>query len=66
MASVKAFGGAMDTMEISSGNFNDAIKKATSLGPAFNSSTMTLFNTVAMLSSQFDISDDAAFGLGKG
>ncbi|EPB5101778.1 phage tail protein, partial [Salmonella enterica subsp. enterica serovar Cerro] len=59
------FGGAMDTMEISSGNFNDAIKKATSLGPAFNSSTMTLFNTVAMLSSQFDISDDAAFGLGK-
>ncbi|ETC74147.1 hypothetical protein SEEC5569_19870, partial [Salmonella enterica subsp. enterica serovar Cerro str. 5569] len=65
VASVKAFGGAMDTMEISSGNFNDAIKKATSLGPAFNSSTMTLFNTVAMLSSQFDISDDAAFGLGK-
>ncbi|EJA0768423.1 phage tail protein [Salmonella enterica] len=65
VASVKAFGGAMDTMEISSGNFNDAIKKATSLGPAFNSSTMTLINTVAMLSSQFDISDDAAFGLGK-
>ncbi|HAG3459311.1 TPA: phage tail protein [Salmonella enterica] len=65
VASVKDFGGAMDTMEISSGNFNDAIKKATSLGPAFNSSTMTLINTVAMLSSQFDISDDAAFGLGK-
>ncbi len=65
VARVKAFGGAMDTMEISSGNFNDAIKKATSLGPAFNSSTMTLINTVAMLSSQFDISDDAAFGLGK-
>ncbi|ECY0605083.1 phage tail protein [Salmonella enterica] len=65
VASVKAFGGAMDTMEISSGNFNDAIKKATSLGPEFNSSTMTLINTVAMLSSQFDISDDAAFGLGK-
>ncbi|EAS0448465.1 phage tail protein [Salmonella enterica] len=65
VASVKAFGGALDTMEISSGNFNDAIKKATSLGPEFNSSTMTLINTVAMLSSQFDISDDAAFGLGK-
>lgn len=65
VASVKAFGGAMDTMEISASNFNDAIKQATSLGPAFNSSTMTLVNTVAMLSSQFDISDDAAFGLGK-
>lgn len=65
VANVKAFGGAMDLMEISASNFNDAIKQATSLGPAFNSSTMTLVNTVAMLSSQFDISDDAAFGLGK-
>ncbi|QQW40992.1 hypothetical protein JJL14_12075 [Enterobacter hormaechei] len=65
VANVKAFGGAMDIMEISASNFNDAIKQATSLGPAFNSSTMTLVNTVAMLSSQFDISDDAAFGLGK-
>ncbi|HIF2613484.1 TPA: phage tail protein [Salmonella enterica] len=65
VANVKAFGGAMDLMEISSSNFNDAIKQATSLGPTFNSSTMTLINTVAMLSSQFDISDDAAFGLGK-
>lgn len=65
VANVKAFGGAMDLMEMSASNFNDAIKQATSLGPAFNSSTMTLVNTVAMLSSQFDISDDAAFGLGK-
>ncbi|HGB0611923.1 TPA: hypothetical protein ACIT3S_000032 [Salmonella enterica subsp. enterica serovar Virchow] len=65
VASVKAFGGAMDTMEISADNFNDAIKQATSLGPSFNSSTLTLINTVAMLSSQFDISDDAAYGLGK-
>lgn len=65
VASVKAFGGAMDTMEISADNFNDAIKQATSLGPSFNSSTLTLVNTVAMLSSQFDISDDAAYGLGK-
>ncbi|EHM3464258.1 phage tail protein [Salmonella enterica subsp. enterica serovar Carrau] len=65
VANVKAFGGAMDLMEISTSDFNDAIKQATSLGPAFNSSTMTLVNTVAMLSSQFDISDDAAFGLGK-
>ncbi|EDW0818499.1 phage tail protein [Salmonella enterica subsp. enterica] len=65
VANVKAFGGAMDLMEISASNFNDAIKQATSLGPAFNSSTMTLINTVAMLSGQFDISDDAAFGLGK-
>lgn len=64
-ANVKAFGGAMSLMEISTSDFNDAIKQATSLGPAFNSSTMTLVNTVAMLSSQFDISDDAAFGLGK-
>lgn len=65
VASVKAFGGAMDTMEISADNFNDAIKQATSLGPSFNSATLTLVNTVAMLSSQFDISDDAAYGLGK-
>ncbi|EFP1691530.1 phage tail protein [Salmonella enterica subsp. enterica serovar Thompson] len=65
VASVKAFGGAMDTMEISADNFNDAIKQATSLGPSFKSSTLTLVNTVAMLSSQFDISDDAAYGLGK-
>lgn len=65
MASVKAFGSAMDTMEISADNFNDAIKQATSLGPSFNSATLTLVNTVAMLSSQFDISDDAAYGLGK-
>ncbi|EGL4945586.1 hypothetical protein IQ598_002390 [Salmonella enterica] len=65
VASVKAFGGAMDTMEISADSFNDAIKQATSLGPSFNSSTLTLVNTVAMLSSQFDISDDAAYGLGK-
>ncbi|EFT1410401.1 phage tail protein [Salmonella enterica] len=65
VANVKAFGGAMSLMEISTSDFNDAIKQATSLGPAFNSSTMTLVNTVAMLSSQFDISDDAAFGLGK-
>lgn len=65
VASVKAFGGAMDTMEISANNFNYAIKQATSLGPSFKSSTLTLVNTVAMLSSQFDISDDAAYGLGK-
>ena len=65
VASVKAFGGAMDTMEISTDNFNDAIKQATSLGTSFNSATLTLVNTVAMLSSQFDISDDAAYGLGK-
>lgn len=65
VASVKAFGSAMDTMEISADNFNDAIKQATSLGPSFNSATLTLVNTVAMLSSQFDISDDAAYGLGK-
>ncbi len=65
VASVKAFGGAMDTMEISADNFNDAINQATSLGPSFNSATLTLVNTVAMLSSQFDISDDAAYGLGK-
>ncbi|EJO8135305.1 phage tail protein [Salmonella enterica] len=65
VANVKAFGGAMSLMEISTSDFNDAIKQETSLGPAFNSSTMTLVNTVAMLSSQFDISDDAAFGLGK-
>lgn len=65
VASVKAFGGAMDTMEISADNFNDAIKQATSLGPSFNSATLTLVNTVAMLSSQFDISDNAAYGLGK-
>lgn len=64
-ASVKLFGEAMDTLNISTDNFSDAMKQASKVGIGTNSMAMTLNNTVAMLADQFGIGDQQAFSLAK-
>ncbi|HDS4884067.1 TPA: phage tail protein [Klebsiella aerogenes] len=65
VASVKAAGNAISTLEISATNYNEAMKQANEAGPAYNSTILTLSNTVEMLSSKFDISRQSSFELVK-
>lgn len=65
VASVKAAGSAISTLEISATDYNEAIKQANEAGPAYNSTILTLSNTVEMLSSKFDISRQSSFELVK-
>ncbi|SAU37328.1 phage tail length tape-measure protein 1 [Klebsiella pneumoniae] len=65
VASVKAAGGAISTLEINATDYNEAIKQANEAGPAYNSTILTLSNTVEMLSSKFDISRQSSFELVK-
>lgn len=65
VASVKAAGSAISTLEISATDYNEAIKQASEAGPAYNSTILTLSNTVEMLSSKFDISRQSSFELVK-
>lgn len=64
-ASVKLFGEAMDTLNISTDNFSDAMQQASKVGLGTNSMAMTINNTVAMLSDQFGITTEQAFSLAK-
>lgn len=65
VASVTAAGNALETLNIKSDNFRDAITQANDAGTAFRSSTQTLLSTVDMMASKFDISEQAAFTLVK-
>lgn len=65
VASVKAAGNAISTLEISATDYNEAMKQANEAGPAYNSTILTLSNTVEMLSSKFDISRQSSFELVK-
>ncbi|HBT0597395.1 phage tail protein [Klebsiella pneumoniae] len=65
VASVKAAGNAISTLEISTADYNEAMKQANEAGPAYNSTILTLSNTVEMLSSKFDISRQSSFELVK-
>lgn len=65
VASVKAAGSAISTLEINATDYNEAIKQANEAGPAYNSTILTLSNTVEMLSSKFDISRQSSFELVK-
>lgn len=65
VASVKAAGSAISTLEIHANDYNEAIKQANEAGPAYNSTILTLSNTVEMLSSKFDISRQSSFELVK-
>lgn len=65
VASVTALGGALDTLHITTTNFNDAISQASAAGVAFQSSTNTVITTVGMLSDQLGITDQQAFELAK-
>lgn len=65
VASVTAAGSAISTLEISATDYNEAIKQASEAGPAYNSTILTLSNTVEMLSSKFDISRQSSFELVK-
>lgn len=64
-ASVKALGEVVDTLSISTDSFREAFKQASAVGLGVNNMANTLNATVAMLSDEFEISDDAAFGLAK-
>lgn len=64
-ASVKALGEVVDTLSISTDSFRDAFKQASAVGLGVNNMANTLNATVSMLSDEFEISDDAAFGLAK-
>ncbi|UQY45307.1 phage tail protein [Mixta hanseatica] len=65
VASVTAAGNALDTLNIKTDNFRDAISQAEGAGTAFRSSTQTLLSTVDMMASKFDISEQSAFTLVK-
>ncbi len=65
VASVKAAGNAISTLEISASDYNEAMKQANEAGPSYNSTILTLSNTVEMLSSKFDISRQSSFELVK-
>lgn len=65
VASVTAAGNALDTLNIKTDNFKDAISQAEGAGTAFRSSTQTLLSTVDMMADKFDISEQAAFTLVK-
>lgn len=65
VASVTAAGNALETLNIKSDNFREAIAQANDAGTAFRSSTQTLLSTVDMMASKFDISEQAAFTLVK-
>ena len=65
VASVKAAGSAISTLEISASDYNEAMKQANEAGPSYNSTILTLSNTVEMLSSKFDISRQSSFELVK-
>nr|WP_315299922.1 phage tail protein [Raoultella terrigena] len=65
VASVKAAGNAISTLEISAADYNEAMKQANEAGPTYNSTILTLSNTVEMLSSKFDISRQSSFELVK-
>lgn len=65
VANVKAAGNAISTLEISATDYNEAMKQANEAGPAYNSTILTLSNTVEMLSSKFDISRQSSFELVK-
>ncbi|EPY4759121.1 phage tail protein [Klebsiella pneumoniae] len=65
VASVKAAGSAISTLEINATDYNEAIKQANEAGPEYNSTILTLSNTVEMLSSKFDISRQSSFELVK-
>lgn len=62
-ASVVALGEVVDTLGISTDNYREAFTQASRVGTGFNNMANTLNATVSMLGDQFDISDDAAFGL---
>ncbi|WP_145055551.1 phage tail tape measure protein [Mixta calida] len=65
VASVTAAGNALDTLNIKTDNFRDAISQAEGAGTAFRSSTQTILSTVDMMADKFDISEQAAFTLVK-
>ncbi|MEQ4950289.1 phage tail protein [Klebsiella oxytoca] len=65
VANVKAAGNAISTLEISATDYNEAMNQANEAGPAYNSTILTLSNTVEMLSSKFDISRQSSFELVK-
>lgn len=65
VASVTAAGNALETLNIKSDNFREAITQANDAGTAFRSSTQTLLSTVDMMAGKFDISEQSAFTLVK-
>lgn len=64
-ASVKMMGMSLDALDITTNDVNEAFRQATMAGQGFQYQAGTIANTVGMLASQFDISDQQAFELGK-
>ncbi|WP_312999623.1 phage tail protein [Leclercia sp.] len=64
-ASVVALGEVLGTLNIKTDSFRDAFAEASKTGLGVNNMASTLTATVSMLTGQFDIGDDAAFGLAK-
>ncbi|YCI31097.1 phage tail protein [Erwinia sp. PK3-005] len=65
VASVTAAGNALDTLNITTDNFRDAVKQAEGAGTAFRSTTQTIISTVGMMADKFDISEQSSFQLVK-
>lgn len=64
-ANVSALGDVLETLKINTDSYREAFQQASQIGLTTNSMASTLTATVSMLSEQFAVSDDAAYGLAK-
>jgi hypothetical protein len=64
-ASVQGFNDRLASLNITTDDFSSAMKQAFSAGTAFNSTTMSIGNTVGALASKLGITEQEAFGLAK-
>ncbi|KAB8312920.1 tail protein (tape measure) [Erwinia endophytica] len=64
-ASVKLFGDGLDALNITTNDYNTAIKQAYGAGQAFSATANSISNTVGVLADKFGISQQQAYELAK-
>lgn len=64
-ASVKVFGDGLESLNITTNNYTDAIRQAYGAGQAFSATANSIGNTVGVLADKFGISQQQAYELAK-
>ena len=64
-ASVQGFNDRLASLNITTDNYSDAMRQAWSAGSAFNSTTLSIGNTVDAIASKFGISQQQAYQFAK-
>lgn len=64
-ASVDGFNDRLKSLNITTNNYDSAMKQALGAGSAFNATAMSIGNTVGAVASKFGLSEQAAFSLTK-